>query len=179
MKPKPAGALVAVDGIGDRRLVAAARQELAVLPRARRGGVSVWDASGIFGDLVVAGPDAGRASARTLLMLYAADLAFRLRWEIRPILDEGRTVVAAPYVTTAVAFGRAAGLDEGWLTNLFLFAPAPARAVTLDAPKSDRQSGCVDFLCSQLADGPRGRTRRALREQVRAHLKRARRGRGA
>ena len=40
-----------------------------------------------------------------LLLLYAADLAFRLRWEIRPALAEGYTVVAAPYVETAVAFG--------------------------------------------------------------------------
>ena len=51
----------------------------------------------------------GAPSARTLLLLYAADLAFRLRWQIRPALAEGRTVVAAPYVDTAVAFGRAAG----------------------------------------------------------------------
>ena len=28
-------------------------------------------------------------SSRTLLLLYAADLAFRLRWEIGPALDEG------------------------------------------------------------------------------------------
>ena len=53
---------------------------------------------------------AGAPSARTLLLLYAADLAFRLRWEIRPALAAGRTVVAAPYVDTAVAFGRAAGV---------------------------------------------------------------------
>ncbi len=66
---------------------------------------------------------AGSPSARTLLLLYAADLAFRLRWQIRPALAEGRTVIAAPYVATALAFGRAAGLKPSWLMNLFRFAP--------------------------------------------------------
>jgi thymidylate kinase len=39
-------------------------------------------------------------SPRTLILLYAADLHFRLRWQILPALDEGQTVVAAPYVET-------------------------------------------------------------------------------
>ena len=34
---------------------------------------------------------------------------FRLRWEIRPVLEAGGVVIAAPYVETAVAFGAAAG----------------------------------------------------------------------
>src|SRR5204863_7343087 len=90
-----------------------------------RGGISRWDASGVFQDLAVADSGAGAPSPRTLLLLYAADLAFRLRWQIRPALSEGRTVVAAPYVETAMAFGRAAGLPPGWLINLFRFAPRP------------------------------------------------------
>ena len=65
----------------------------------------------MFQELAVADEAAGAPSARTLLLLYAADLAFRLRWQIRPALAEGRTVVAAPYVDTAMAFGRAAGLE--------------------------------------------------------------------
>src|SRR5439155_5428876 len=83
-------------------------------------------ASGLFEELAIADEHAGRPSARTLLLLYAADLAFRLRWEIKPALAAGRSVVAAPYVDTAIAFGRAAGLRGGWLKNLFRFAPAPA-----------------------------------------------------
>src|SRR5207244_10549402 len=90
-----------------------------------RTGISRWDASGVFQDLAVADAAAGAPSARTLLLLYAADLAFRLRWQIRPALAEGRTVVAAPYIDTATAFGRAAGLKAGWLTDLFRFAPPP------------------------------------------------------
>src|SRR5205814_3219821 len=119
--------LIAVDGVNGAAVRAAARAEHVAVPRARRGGVSVWDASGIFEDLAVADREAGAPSARTLLLLYAADLAFRLRWEIRPTLAEGRSVVAAPYVDTAIAFGRAAGLTSAWLSNLFQFAPRPDR----------------------------------------------------
>src|SRR5262249_54387706 len=126
---KPArGALVAVDGVDAAEIVAAARAKIAGVPRARRGGVSPWDAAGVFDDVVVVGAAAGAHSARTLILLYAADLAFRLRWEIKPAIAEGRVVVAAPYVATAIAFGRAAGLPPGWLRDLFSFAPRPAEA---------------------------------------------------
>lgn len=114
--------LIAVDGLEPGLLLADAR---AALRGYTGGGISRWDASGIFQELAVADKAAGTPSARTLLLLYAADLAFRLRWQIRPALAEGRTVVAAPYVDTAYAFGRAAGLKPSWLMNLLKFAPRP------------------------------------------------------
>jgi hypothetical protein len=118
------GGLIAVDGVDAAAVLAAAR---AALGGPARGGISRWDASGVFQELAVADGSAGAPSAQTLLLLYAADLAFRLRWQIRPALAEGRTVVAAPYVDTALAFGRAAGLKPSWLMNLFRFAPRPRR----------------------------------------------------
>src|SRR5215211_7126410 len=132
--------LIAVDGVEADTLLAEARR---MLRSPNAGGISHWDASGVFQDLVVATEDAGAPSPRTLLLLYAADLAFRLRWEIRPALAEGHTVVAAPYVDTAFAFGRAAGLPAGWLTNLFRFAPRPAERV-IAPPTSKRLDGKVD-----------------------------------
>jgi hypothetical protein len=116
-------ALIAVDSVSSETLERAA---LDALDRSKGSGISRWDASGLFGELAVADADAGRPSVRTLLLLYAADLAFRLRWEIGPALADGQNVVAAPYVDTAIAFGRAAGLKGSWLKNLFHFAPAPA-----------------------------------------------------
>ena len=95
--------LIAVDGADAAAVAKAARQALAAAGR-QRGGISWWDASGLFEQLVIAEADAGMPSPRTLLLLYAADLAFRLRWEIEPTLAEGKTVVAAPYVETAIAF---------------------------------------------------------------------------
>ena len=143
--------LVAVDGVNSGAAVNAARAHGACdrSIAARRGGISSWDASGVFQDLAVADRrSAGMPSPRTLLLLYAADLAFRLRWQIRPALAEGRTVVAAPYVDTAVAFGRAAGLPGGWLAALFSFAPRAGRSrhVRAAAPRSAaRREGFVEF----------------------------------
>jgi thymidylate kinase len=98
------GRLIAVDGVNGRVVRDAAR-ELARDHHRRRGAVSSWDASGIFDEVELADDDGTPPSVRTLLLLYAADLAFRLRWEIRPALVEGRIVIAAHYVETAIAFG--------------------------------------------------------------------------
>jgi hypothetical protein len=122
---KSKGRLVAVEGIHGPDLVKAGRQLLkaAGCPR-ERSGISVWDASGIFFELSQTRQKLGVPSAKTLLILYASDLAFRLRWEIEPALAEGRTVLAAPYVETAIAAGAAAGIPRSWTTSLLRFAPA-------------------------------------------------------
>src|SRR5207248_381382 len=104
---------------------------------------------------------------------------FRLRWEITPTLAEGRTVVAAPYVDTAVAFGLAAGLPRPWLSNLFQFAPRPAaRVLDVSAARSGSQGkGFVEFGSREIVP-PRGRTERELAARARAHLKTMRRRAG-
>ncbi len=148
--------LIAVDGVEAGAVVAAARRALGSQVR---GGISHWDASGVFQDLACAEEAAGAPSPRTLLLLYAADLAFRLRWEIRPALAEGQTVVAAPYVETAMAFGRAAGIPVGWLTNLFRFAPRPhQRCYVYRSTKRKAVDGFIGFGCEQMRGKPAGRT---------------------
>ena len=115
------------------------------------------------------------ASPRTLLLLYAADLAFRLRWQIRPALAEGRTVVAAPYVDTAVAFGRAAGLPAGWLTNLFSFAPRANERHVVNARGAQAtvtKEGFVGFACGRASGGAKHRTGRRVLEETSARLRR-------
>src|SRR5213594_278801 len=136
-------ALIAVDGVDATAVLAEAR---AALGSPERGGISRWDASGVFQDLAVADAGAGAPSARTLLLLYAADLAFRLRWEIRPALAEGHTVIAAPYVHTAVAFGRAAGVPAGWLGNLFRFAPRPTEHCFAHTARTQLRAGVDGFV---------------------------------
>ena len=154
---------------------AAAKHQIAAVKRRQRGGVSEWDASGVFDDLVVAGEEAGEPSARTLVLLYAADLAFRLRWEIRPALAEGRVVAAAPYVATAIAFGRAAGLPGGWLKDLFSFAARPDEAHYVDAAptRAGGQPGFIEFGCERLSEGGYGLTRNQLTDRARRHLQSA------
>jgi hypothetical protein len=165
-------ALIAVDGVDAVAVLAEAR---AALGSRSRGGISRWDASGLFQELAVGEAEAGLPSARTLLLLYAADLAFRLRWEIRPALAEGRTVVAAPYVDTAMAVGRAAGLKAGWLKSLFLFAPR-ARDRRFVHARSARgavaKDGFVGFACDRITAGRAGRTRRRIIAETAAQLRR-------
>jgi hypothetical protein len=168
-KKTPTPELIAVDGIDPAAILAEARMALG---HARHGGISKWDASGVFEDLAVADENAGAPSARTLLLLYAADLAFRLRWQIRPALAEGRVVVAAPYVDTALAFGRAAGLKPGWLENLFSFAPRPQQrrfAYARDRRLTVVKDGFVGFSCVRMIR-PAGRTRRQVMEDTAKQL---------
>jgi hypothetical protein len=167
VKPSKAK-LVAIDGVDASSVIAAAKR---VNVGPRRGGISHWDASGIFQDLVVADATAGAPSARTLLLLYAADLAFRLRWEIRPALAAGRTVVAAPYVATAIAFGRAAGVPAGWLANLFRFAPPPGERRFVSAPRGAvARDGFVGFASERIGS-VNGHSRRQIVNGAATHLR--------
>jgi hypothetical protein len=164
--------LIAVDGVDAAAVLAMARR---ALHPPSRGGISHWDASGVFQDLIVAEDAAGTPSARTLLLLYAADLAFRLRWEIRPALAEGRTVVAAPYVETAVAFGRAAGLPAAWLRNLFRFAPRPTDRLFVSRSSGSPVGvdGFVGFVCERMLGGRKQRASRRIADGATAHLRQA------
>ena len=169
------GRLIAIDGVCGRAVAAEAIRALKTAGRTR-GGISRWDASGLFEQLTAADEEAGAPSARTLLLLYAADLAFRLRWEIKPALDEGLLVVAVPYIETAIAFGRAAGLDAAWLSDVFGFAPRAGQRRLIAAPAarsiSDRK-GFVEFGCQQITGMHSGPPRRLLMRRTGSHLKAA------
>lgn len=169
------GKLISVDGITASALKTTARS-VAARNRHDRAGISLWGASGIFDELTYSDPDAGRPSPRTLLLLYAADLEFRLRWQIRPALEEGRTVVAAPYVVTAIALGRAVGLDVAWLHQLFQFAPEPEERRVIDPAPARRiadRKGFVEFAAQRLEMRFGGLTRLQLLDRTRRHLRAA------
>lgn len=165
------GFLISVDGINGAAVAGAARDALS--QAGGPGGISLWDASGVFGEMAVAGDEAGRPSARTLLLLYASDLMFRLRWAIEPALAEGKTVVAAPYIETAVAFGRAAGLSGGWLANLFRFAhPVDDRRFVNALPphSAAEPQGFAEFACARLSGYVLGLTLEQLVARTARHL---------
>lgn len=177
-------ALVSVDGVDAAAVKAAAKRLLSTRSPRGRSGISQWGASGLFDELAIAGDSAGIPSARTLLLLYASDLAFRLRWQIEPALAEGQLVVAAPYVDTAVAFGRAAGLPAGWLASLFRFAASPtSRCYVEEPPVRSPQPlpGFIELGCARLAGRHLGLSSQQLASRTRAHLNAAavRRGRSA
>jgi hypothetical protein len=152
--------LIALDGTRHadlRKAARALRERLA--SRKIKSGISWWDASGVFFEVGLGKRKHRAASPRTLLLLYAADLAFRLRWEIRPALAGGQTVVAAPYLDTAFAFGDACGLSREWLAALFEFAPAPdAHYVSRERSKADGwkkangKEGFAEFASAVVAE---------------------------
>ena len=120
------GRLIAVEAARGRDTERGAAHVRTALKRKRRdmrAAISHWDASGTFYELRCAGKKALTLAPRTLLLLYASDLAFRLRWEIQPALADGQIVIAAPYLDTAIAFGEAAGLPRKWIDEIFRFAP--------------------------------------------------------
>ena len=100
-----------------------------------------------------------------------ATARFRLRWQIRPTLAEGCSVVAAPYVATAVAFGLAAGVPSAWLSNLFRFAPRPAGHVITEALGRGRPDrlGFAEFACRHMARA-QARTADETLDRARARL---------
>lgn len=132
-------------------------------------GISHWDASGTFFELHLGGTKNLVLSPRTLLLLYAADLAFRLRWEIRPAIAAGQNVIAAPYTETAIAFGEAAGLPRKWTVNLFRYAPRPdiclhVKAAKDGAPRKPRaMDGFPEFAAAVMPPGRSLRKRSAAR----------------
>lgn len=177
--PSP-GRLIALDGSRGADVVKSAKR-LAVALRGRGVDcvISRWDASGLFGELAYAG-DRATVSPRTLSLVYAADLAFRLRWEIRTALEAGVVVIAAPYVETAVAFGSGCGLPEQWLRELLRFAPQPdlqalARERKLDRtwkPRLDR--GYPEFCAALIAPSAPRLLSTKTRTMVIASLERSR-----
>lgn len=165
--------LVAVEGVHGAAVEAAARR-VVINGGRRRGGISRWDASGIFRELAFAEAEAGLPSARTLLLLYAADLAFRVRWEIRPALAEGRLVVVAPYTETAIAFGWAFGLPQKWVKALFRWAPRASHSEYAGSASAAMKPERVSFFeFSRNMVRPQGLTPDQIVNRAQEYLKMA------
>jgi hypothetical protein len=178
---KQSGRLIAVDGSRGKDVTAAANVLAAELKR--RGiecAVSRWDASGLFSELAAGGRTSRAISARALSLVYAADLAFRLRWEIRPILEAGGVVIAAPYLDTAAAFGVSCGLADTWLRELMRFAPAPqfrgrAEERKIDRPWKPRlDRGYAEYAAALLGATAAGRISKKERRLMMATMDEAR-----
>jgi len=166
------GTLVSVDGVS-AGAVARLAKRLKSDNRDAQAGISWWDASGIFGDIEAARTEMDPPSARTLLLLYAADLMFRVRWEIAPALAEGRTVIAAPYVDTAIAFGRASGIEEAWLRDMFNFAPSSTESRHVSEPPGPGRGGqgFMEFASRRLIGMDSRSARQDLFTRMHARLK--------
>jgi thymidylate kinase len=154
------GRIIAIDGSRGADL---ARSSEALAARLRERdlvcGISRWDASGIFNELALAGREERSMSPRSLTLAYIADLAFRVQWEIGPVLAAGGVVIAAPYLETAVSIGMAYGLPESWLRDVLRFAPPADANCLTDERKTDRgwrrlpDRGYAEYCASLLEPG--------------------------
>jgi hypothetical protein len=145
------GRLLSLDIVEGRDAVPGAKKLLK--SQSASGGISTWDASSIFFEMHSLEVE-DKPSPRTLVLLYAADLFFRLRWEIIPALEEGKCVVAVPYVETGFAFGALTGLPKSWLNEVFRFAPKPSESFHLNGTASAKlgtaTNGFIEFCSSIL-----------------------------
>jgi len=177
-KPAPVkGKLIALEGTGGRSMaVSIKRLERDYRRAGVEAGTSVWDASNLFFQIGQGARGIPAPPPRTLILLYASDLAFRLRWQIRPALEEGITVIAAPYLETVVGFGRAAGLSPEWLRRVFAFAPRPdvryrvPEATIPIARRGTPADSFLEFCFAQLRNGPAYYDTEAIRAGFQAHL---------
>jgi len=177
---KPAkGRLIALEGTGGRSMAVAARQierrlRQEKLPIASSG----WDASDLFFQIAQGTRGLPAPPPQTLILLYATDLAFRLRWQIRPALEEGITVIAAPYVETVIGFGVGAKLPAAWLRRLFAFAPKPDETYRVPeaAVPADRRptpsDSFIEFCLTHLRGGPASWNTEEIRSGYTGHLNR-------
>jgi len=176
---QPRGRLVALDGTNGVMLRSEAERLARLCCGAADPAWSLWDASNTFYELRMVKARNLTPTPRVLMLLYASDLLFRLRWEIEPTLKEGRTVVAAPYVESAMAFGVAAGLPKEWIEELFRFAPKPAASFRLKEKKKgqdkkkdgDGEPGFVEFFCTSLARHYPGWETAEVRREMLKYLK--------
>ena len=178
-RPKPRGRLVALDGTNGAMLRSEAERLAHLCCGAADPAWSLFDASNTFYELRMVKARNLTPTPRVLMLLYASDLLFRLRWEIQPTLQEGRTVVAAPYVASAMAFGAAAGLPKEWLEELFNFAPKPEASFRLKEKKKGKEKkkdgngepGFVEFFCASLARHYPGWETAEVRREMLKYLK--------
>lgn len=167
------GRLIAVEGTrGPDVLEAAARAAKQLNKEKTPTGVSRWDASNTFYEMKLGKSKNLKVSPRVLLLLYASDLVFRLKWEIQPARDDGMTVIAAPYLETAIAFGRAAGISGKWLNDLFQFAPKASACYRIKekkkkaAWKAKPTEGYLEFCGSALQASGSGWDPAVLRADI-------------
>ncbi|MSV29887.1 MAG: hypothetical protein EXQ52_14240 [Bryobacterales bacterium] len=170
---KIAGRLIAIEGTRGPDLTEAAAEVVKRLSKAKvSSGASRWDASNTFYEMKLGKSKNLKVSPRVLLLLYATDLVFRLKWEIQPAIEQGMTVVAAPYVETGIAFGRAAGLPRKWLTDLFSFAPKASACYRVkekkkkEAWKAKSTDGFLEFAGAALVASSAGWDAAGLRSRI-------------
>jgi dTMP kinase len=84
-----------------------------------------WTRSKLVGQTITDAKAGHSLHRLTYCLMYAADLADRMEYQIIPALKSGFIVLADRYIYTAIARGISRGAEKDWLRDLYGFAVAP------------------------------------------------------
>jgi dTMP kinase len=121
--------LEGTDGVGRSTQIQFLREWLEV-----RGHAVVetgFTRSRLVGETIDRAKSGHSLSPLTFTLLYACDFADRLEKEVLPALRAGYIVLADRYLYTVWARAGVRGVDQGWLRELFSFAPYPDLVIYL------------------------------------------------
>lgn len=93
-----------------------------------------WNSSPLVKSATRRGKRRRMLTPSTFSLIHAADFADRCERQILPLLHSGYLVLADRYIYTAFARDGARGCGEGWLRNLYHFAPIPDITFFFRAP---------------------------------------------
>ena len=149
-------ALISVDGVSGTAAAAAGGAALAAVAKARRGGMSTWDASGAV--------PGSRRRRRRGWRAVGADPAAAVRGGSRlpaAMGDSSRArrgplVVAAPYVDTAIALGGRPGLRRMADQPVRVRSRPHQRCYVYRSTKRKAVDGFIGFGCEQMRGKPAG-----------------------
>jgi hypothetical protein len=121
------GKLIALEGKEGREITALSQTLKHVMELAGYECIiSRWNLSSLFTELLAAQADVEEPIPfRALAMVQASDLAHRMKNEIGPALQSGRSVIVDQYLYTSLAIAMALGANPLWIDNLYAFAPKP------------------------------------------------------
>lgn len=108
--------------------------------RLRRDGSEVLltaePTNGPVGKFLRTALSVGGMPADALQLLFSADRAWHVEAEIGPALKRGATVISDRYALSTIAYGKALGLEEQWLSSLGIRFVQPDMQIILLPPSS-------------------------------------------
>lgn len=126
-KRRPAGALIAVEGIdgsGKSTQIDLLKRWLQL--NRYRTHFTEWNSSELVKKVTRKGKKENLLTPTTFSLIHATDFADRYERTIYPLVRTGYLVLADRYIYTAFARDSARGCDPEWLRNLYGFAEPPA-----------------------------------------------------
>jgi thymidylate kinase len=121
---RPRGLLIAAEGLdGSGKSAGLDALGRWLERRGRRVHLVTWEPSRLVARAAAAPRGRQVLTPRVAALLAAAEAADRISREVRPQLARGDVVLADRYAWTGVAREIARGLDPGWASALYRFAP--------------------------------------------------------